>query len=417
VAKNTASFLLIKEAAYEPEKGEAGMKLIWGLLSSGGDLLQHTARTAMNQPTISSRSSALFHPVRTWFTRLSNGWYRWTSFPDPTPPASFQLREKARKSRLLSSIVGFLLCIFLGFVPACLELSNHYVLAADTSMLPICVLALLLGKQGKITAGGMLLALSFEIALTIVIATTSPFDEASIQQYELFAFGELLAVSLLSPTSVFGMALYNTLVISWSLFLQMQTPEMVMVVHEQGLPLWARPVAVQWLIAGVTYLWVRNATSANRHADQVEVAVYLEHERVEQERARAAERVELMEGLNHLIRHHVRLIHHPTVEDLHTPIPLPSCPPLLWPLVNVLNRQHHRLVQARQNEEELQRLRHAILWHAEQLEHDRRESLACRSGTMLDVLLSQLVRHWDLPASGGAKPRGASSPPARKEEP
>lgn len=128
-------------------------------------------------------------------TRLSHGWYRLTAVADTPAHASFQVRETSRLSRFLSSIVGCLLFIFLGFLPACLDLANQYVLVADATMLPICLLALLLGKQGKVTAVCPLLTLCFEVALTIVIVTTHPFDEASIQQYELFVFGELFAVS------------------------------------------------------------------------------------------------------------------------------------------------------------------------------------------------------------------------------
>src|SRR2546422_166845 len=133
--------------------------------------------------------------------RFFGCWYRLTSIPEPvgqTTPAAYEL---ARRSRLLSTIVFSLLLIFIVFIPACLALPNPYVIVVDIGMMPFCIVALILNRARHPYLAGVLLVVSFEAALVLVILTTHPFDEPSIQQYELFVFGELLAVSLLNARS------------------------------------------------------------------------------------------------------------------------------------------------------------------------------------------------------------------------
>jgi hypothetical protein len=369
------------------------------------------------RPSSSWSSSNLFPPPRrTWFTRLLGWWYRLTALPPAAHTAPFAAREAARRSRLISSIVGVLLLIFLGFLPACLVLPNRYVLLADSIMLLICPLVLVLGKQGRVLTAGMLLTLSFEAALTMVILTTNPFDEASIQQYELFVFGELFAVSLLPTGSVFGIACYNSGVITWSLLFQWHTPYLEGLVHTQSLPLWVRPVAVQWLVATVAYQWVSSALSATRHADQAEIAAQLEHYRGQKQQAVAEARTEIIDGLHRLLCQHVELINETVVVDVQTPIPLRSYPRFLWPLVNAFNLLHRRLLAARATEKELHRLRAAIQERVAWLEQGRLEDLRWLSGTELDALVSALAHHRCLPGQTSSWRAPYGSPSSRKEE-
>lgn len=103
---------------------------------------------------------------------LVGWWYNTTSIPDPSANASFALREAARKSHLLSTIVFWLLVTFILFIPACLVLPNHYVIYADLGMLALCIPALIFNRAKKTQIAGILLTFAFEAALTVVIFTT-----------------------------------------------------------------------------------------------------------------------------------------------------------------------------------------------------------------------------------------------------
>lgn len=167
--------------------------------------------------------------------------------------------EAIRKSRLLSMIVFFLLMICVMFAPVCLFLANRYVIVADLSMLVISVLALILNRAHKFLLASVLLVLTFEAAVVILVLTAMPLDNLSIQLYELFIFGELLAVSLLNAHSVFFIAIFNSLFITASLLYQPQIRMLSLGLQIQFWPILVLLVSVQLLVASVTYLWVSSA--------------------------------------------------------------------------------------------------------------------------------------------------------------
>jgi hypothetical protein len=183
-------------------------------------------------------------------------WYTLTAIPELGEEIDPIRCEAIRKSRLLSMIVFFLLMTFVMFAPVCLFLPNHYVIVADLSMLVISVLALILNRADKTLLAGRLLVLTFEAALVMVVFTTMPLDSLNIQLYELFIFGELLAVSLLNARSVFFIALFNSLFIIASLLYQPQIRTLSLDLQIQFWPILVLLVSIQLLVAGVTYFWV-----------------------------------------------------------------------------------------------------------------------------------------------------------------
>src|SRR5579884_2045470 len=341
--------------------------------------------TGMKRSNPFQSSQDIFQKKETLRNRSLHLWYRLTAMPEPPPQAGFRQREAARKSRFLSLIVLFLLCIFLGFVPACLALANPYVLVADLSMFPVCLLALLLNKLGHVMLGATFLTATFEGALTIVILTTHPFDTISIQQYELFVFGELLTVSLLDPEMVFLVAGYNIAIICDSLFFQLHTIDFQSALYSEWSPLLVRPVAVQILVAGVTYLWVRSAMRAMQRADRAELIAQLEHQIAQEKQAHIEELTRLEEGIARMEHAYVHLINHGTLDQLTPTMPMSSYPERLRPLINTATLLQRRLKSARHIEQEWQRVHDAILRCADQLEQGRVEALSHPTGTFLDV--------------------------------
>ncbi|GHO72100.1 hypothetical protein KSC_109920 [Ktedonobacter sp. SOSP1-52] len=125
----------------------------------------------------------------------------------------------------------------------------------------------------------------------MVVLTSIPFDPPTLQQYDLFVFGEVVAVSLLAPEWVWGIAAYNIGFIIWSLFFQEYKDAAFL--YELQSQFWAilvRPVAIQFVVAGVTYLWVKGATGAIRRADTAEMRTQLEVQLREAEIERSEEK-------------------------------------------------------------------------------------------------------------------------------
>ncbi|GHO46922.1 hypothetical protein [Ktedonospora formicarum] len=309
-------------------------------------------------------------------------WYRLTALPDPPANASVVAREAARKSRLLSVIVGCLLISFVAFIPGCLALPNPYVIVVDLGMLPFCIIALFLNRAKKPTLAGILLTVAFEAALVMVVLTSVPFDEPSLQQYELFVFGELLAVSLIAPGSVFAVAGFNILFISWSLFFQTpKDPHFLMVLQSQFAPIWVRPVAVQFLVAGVTYLWVSGAQKAIARANQAEMIAKLEHELADQKQ-------ELEAGIQQILETHVQVAN----GNLKARAPQTQ-DSVLWQIANALNNLLVRFQRASQSERELQILQEAIIRsvrYVQQANAYRQKPVLHPTKTPLDQLIAVL---------------------------
>jgi hypothetical protein len=279
---------------------------------------------------------------------LVQWWYNHTALPEAPANASFIKREVSRKSHLLSTIIFWLFIMFILFIPACFVVPNHYIIGVDAGMLIICLIAVFLNRAQHPGAASILLTIGFELALTAVIFTTIPLDEPSIQQYELFVFGELLCVSLLTPNSVFLVMLYNIGIISASLFLQPHTAILAQDLQSQWVAILVRPVGVQFLVAFVSWLWVRSAFQAIKRADRAEMIARLE-EQLEMERRT------LDEGIKLILDTHVAVAN----GDLSVRAPLTQNN-VLWQIARSLNMLLDRLQRASRAERELQRVTQAI---------------------------------------------------------
>ena len=100
-------------------------------------------------------------------------------------------------------------------------------------------------------AAALILTIGFEVALTVAIFMISPFDETSIQLYDLYIMNLLLAVSLLPARTVFLFALANSCVILMSLIFQPHTAVLNHDLLTQFIPVMIRPIALQFITAGV----------------------------------------------------------------------------------------------------------------------------------------------------------------------
>lgn len=275
-------------------------------------------------------------------------WYKTTAMPDAPANATLAQREAVRKSLLVSTISFWLIFVFLLFIPACLVLPNHYVIFADLGMIIVSVIALWFNRAEKPEIAGLLLTLIFELALTMVIFTTQPLDEPSIQQYELYVFGELLCVSLLNPGSVFLVMAYNIAVITVSLLWQPHTAILDHDLQTQLIPILVRPIGVQLLVASVSYLWVKGTIQAIARADRAERIAQLEHELAQQKQ-------KLEEGIQQILQTHVAIANGNL--DARAPLTQDN---VLWQIARALNTLLVRLQRASQAEKQLQRVVQAV---------------------------------------------------------
>jgi hypothetical protein len=295
--------------------------------------------------------------------RFLGWWHNWTAIPEPPTNASFARRDAARRGRLFSTVGFFFLIVLLLFFPACAFLPNHLVIYLDGLLIGITVGTLLLNRVGKTLAAGIILVVASELVLTAVIFTTTPFDETSIQLYDLYVIVDLLAVSLLPPQYIFGLALCNSLLMWGSLSYQPHTAVLTHDLLTQFIPVLVRPVGLQIIIAGVAYIWVRSATRAIMRAERAEMVATLEHMMVEERESFIQANRQLEASIQQLVRTHAESMNGQTIAK----IPYPADARILWPLVGVINSLWMRLQRAHHTEYELQQLKQAIAAYAEVL--------------------------------------------------
>lgn len=295
--------------------------------------------------------------------RLLGWWYRLTAVPEPPASVSFVRRESARRVRLFSTVTFFFLIVLLIFFPACLFLPNHIVIYLDGLLIGITVGALALNRAGRPLLAGAIVVVASEIVLTTVIVTTIPFDEPSIQLYDLYLVVDLLAVSLIPPQTIFALAFFNSLFIWVDLLKQPHTRFLAQDLAVQFIPMLVRPVGLQIIIAGVAFLWVRNSMRAIERADRAEMVANLEHT-IAKERTFYEQANRQLEGsIQELVRTHADAMNGQAIARI-------SYPPqakVLWPLVGVINSLWVRLQRAHQTEYELHQLKQAIAAYSAQV--------------------------------------------------
>ncbi|GCF09455.1 hypothetical protein [Dictyobacter arantiisoli] len=275
-------------------------------------------------------------------------WYTTTSIPEVSPDASFFKRETVRKSHLLSTVLFYYIIVFIVFLPCCLLLRNPNIAWAVSGLIIAAVVGLILNRRGLTSLASIIIVIMCELVLSLAIVMLTPLDEPSIQLYDLYIMIELLVVSLLPARSVFLLALVNSLIIVASLIYQPHLASMNLDIQTQLIPLLVRPIALQFIVAGVSYIWVSSTTKAIARADRAEMVATLEHVLGDQKR-------ELEEGIEHILQTHVAIAN----GNLNARAPLTQ-DNALWQIARALNTLLVRFQRAVQAERELQRVEQAV---------------------------------------------------------
>lgn len=295
--------------------------------------------------------------------RFLGWWHNWTAIPEPPASASFARRDAARRGRLLSTVGFFFLIVLLLFFPACVFLPNPLVIYMDGILILIVIGCLALNRIGRTLTAGIIIVVASELVLTAVILTTTPFDEVSIQFFDLYVIVDLLAVSLIPAQYIFVLALCNSLFIWGDLAYQPHTAVLAHDLLTQFIPVLVRSVALQIVIAGVAYIWVRSANRAILRAERAEMVATLEHMMVEERESFALANRQLEESIQHLVRSHAESMSGQMIAKL----PYPQEARVLWPLISVINSLWMRLQRSHSTEFELQQLKQAIAAYTEAL--------------------------------------------------
>jgi hypothetical protein len=205
----------------------------------------------------------------------------------------------------------------------------------------------------------------------------------------------IVGASILPRIAAFIIAVCNIGLIAVDFSLQPKVGDLMHWMSIEGpLPLIARPIALQIIIAVVAYLWVRGTDDAIRRADRAEELAALEHQMAEQKH-------QLDIGIQQLLQTHVRAAN----GDFTARAPLRQ-ENVLWQIASSLNNLLARMQRTAQaehhlarTEDELRRLAAAI----DDAQAGRQPLWPAPTGTAADLILERITR--------GARRRSAPTAP------
>jgi hypothetical protein len=236
--------------------------------------------------------------VNWWLRHTSSGW-------DRPYFSSLVARERARRSRLASWLILGLLVGVAILSPLALEDARARLTIA------IWVVGLLgaatLNRRGLVSLAGLVLVALFSGGLLLAnLASPIGLTLGELPNFDAYVVPVVLAATLLPRSATFPVAALNSALIVGNYLLQPHNANIEQDAHlysssmVQTVSFLVRPIALQFVIAVVAYLWVRGTDEALRRADRAEEIAFLEQREVarayaEMERIRALE-----EGVRYL---------------------------------------------------------------------------------------------------------------------
>jgi hypothetical protein len=313
--------------------------------------------------------------------RLIQFWNALTAIPEAPSTADFAHREAVRQSQLSSNVLFFFTVTVILLLPACFFAPGHAYFLLDLGLVVTSIFALVLNRSGYTLAAGILVNCAGFLILTIALFTTVPFDETTLQGYDMYVIVELLAVSLLPLRSIFLVAAMSTMAIIGTLVYMPHTAILDKDLHERLLIIIARPIGTLFLVAGVAYILASIMRKAIKRADRAEFVAQLQHEIAEQKH-------ELDAGIQQILQTHVAVAN----GYLRARAPL-ARDNMLWQIARALNNLLVRYQRAAQAEENLRRVDQAVFHYVvciQQAEQKRQIPILPLEHTHLDPLIAAL---------------------------
>lgn len=324
-------------------------------------------------------------------------WYRLAAPQEQSANVTFAQQDLIRRGRLASIILLFMFIITAAFIPLALVSINPLLTPIILSLLALCCVAIFLNRLGQVALAGTLamVALSLTIVVNLLTAPQGILSTNGLLTYDLLVLSELIAVSVLPPWIVFFVAALNSIFMFVDIRFQPHAADLERLLHASTYAILIRPISLQFVVALVTYLWVRSAVHAIRRAERVEVIAELQ-------RSLAQQKQDLEFGIQQIQNTLVQAANGNF--NVRTPLAQDN---VLWQVAVSLNTLLTRLQRSSQSEQDLQRTRTEIgrlVTILHEAEVNQSPLQTAPTGTLLDPLLQQLMgRYLVHPPSPGKK--------------
>jgi hypothetical protein len=330
-------------------------------------------------------------------------WYKLTAPHITSARPTLAERELLRHGRLAATLIFAILVLGIINIPVAALNPNPSELYGDVAGIIGCVAALALNRRGYVAAASILLAALLELGFAgIILAAPGGLTVPDLLLMPLLALTELIVVSLLAPWTVFLVALINSVFVL-VIILEWPTDATIhMLLNQPGAAslIISPPITLYLIVALVTFLWVRGATSALVARDRAEEFAALEHEVAEQRR-------DLEVGMRQIHDTLVRVAN----GDYTARAPL-SQDNVLWQLSASLNTMIARQQKVSDAQYQLQRASSEVTRLVEAVRQARagRPPLwPAETGTIVDPLIREMAGPRAQPTNPGPIP----GPPPR----
>jgi hypothetical protein len=329
-------------------------------------------------------------------------WYHLTAPSEPPPNARLGQREAARRGRLASITLLFMSVVTVLPIPVALIFHNVALLGALIVTLLINGIALVLNRRGKLVAAGVLFVTILDVGFMLSLLTTpGGLDVSNLPTFDLLAEALLVSVAFFPPWSIFIVLLVNSLFILLDLAFQPHAAALGHYLAVNTYDVLIRPIILQIIVAGVTFLWVRSATDAIVRADRAEELATLEQQKLELQERQLEQKRQIDYGIQQILQTHVLVAN----GNFKARAPLAQ-DNILWQIAWSLNNLLARLQHYHQLENEQKRTAQALEQFVEAIRVAKAIGQPIsieRTGTIIDRLIIELNSTPSRPPSPSAR--------------
>lgn len=206
-----------------------------------------------------------------------------------------EVRDQMRQKQVVNVILAVIVVFQLINLPGAILMHSAISIGTVVLGLVLCAIAMIFNFQGRVIIVSLLLIAVVDLGCGLMLLTTPMgLDASDLPIFDVLIVSEIIAVSLISPMSVFPVALSNIVFIIADLLFQPRTMQLDMVLKsDMAYNAIAQPISLQIVVAVVSFVWVRNALFALSRADRAEEIAEI--------RRKEAERQKILdEGVQHL---------------------------------------------------------------------------------------------------------------------
>lgn len=218
---------------------------------------------------------------------IMNWWYRIAAPQITSERPTLAERELLRRGRLAATLI--LVILVIGGIGLPIGAARHDAVSLGIQVIGEVsyLVAWALNRNGYVSAASILMAATLEGILASIILVAPHITAANLFLLPLLVVGQLIAVSLLAPWTVFLVGAVNSAFAVFVLLKGKIEPGLGAAITDSGgvSQVLGPVIAVYVILAVVTFLWVRGAMNALIARDRAEELAQLEHSVAEQRRS------------------------------------------------------------------------------------------------------------------------------------